>query len=523
MSETELAPEPRKRRARTQSDQAHLEALGYEPQFERKMGLWSNFALGFLYLSPLVGVFSLFALGLSTAGPPSVFWIVIVAGGQFLVTLVFGEIVAQYPLAGGLYQWARRLWSGQYAWFISWIYVISVIIAITTTALFSGNFVSALFSDAESLSDEATPAARALIAAVMIAVSLLLNMSGTRVLAIIAKIGLVVELSGVILLGLYLLVFERKHSVSVLFDTMGAGQGGSYLGAFVGAALVGLLLCYGFEACGEVAEEVPNPGRRIPQAMQLTVVVGSASAMFSFIGYLLAAPDLPKIVSGEISNPIPAILLGSLGETGTKLFIATALVSFIACIMGQQAAASRLVYSFARDKMLPGSALLSKMSATRHIPTNALLAITSVSAVIIVFVYYFPDALFRVTAFQVIAVYVAFQLVVLASLRMRLRGWNPAGPFNLGKAGIPVTVAALLYGIFSIVVLSLPTGDGPFYDRWIALIGFVVVAAVGLLYVFISKPETRSTGPQGDAIEVADRIRSLASESALHTPVRDDP
>ena len=520
MSDTELIPDPGKDGSAAASDRAHLNALGYEQQFERKMGFWSNFALGFLYLSPLVGVFSLFALGVSTAGPPSVFWIVIVAGGQFLVTLVFGEIVAQYPLAGGLYQWARRLWSGRYAWFISWIYVISVIIAITTTALFSGNFVTALFSNAESLSEEASPLARALIAAVMIAVSLLLNMSGTRILALIAKIGLVVELSGVILLGLYLLIFERKHSISVLFDTMGAGDGGNYLGAFVGAALVGLLLCYGFEACGEVAEEVPNPGRRIPQAMQLTVVVGSASAMFSFVGYLLAAPDLPGIVSGEIPNPIPAILLGSLGEVGTKIFIATALISFVACIMGQQAAASRLVYSFARDKMLPGSARLAKMSKKHHVPTNALLSITAVSGVIIVFVYFYPDAVFRVAAFQVIAVYAAFQLVVLASLRMRLRGWNPAGPFNLGKAGLPVTVTALLYGIFSIVVLSLPTGDGPFYDRWIALIGFIVVAGVGLLYLFISKPETRSIGPQGDAIEVAHRIRSLDSDSEPVLPQR---
>jgi amino acid transporter len=510
MSDTGMIPDPGTDGSAAGSDQAHLNALGYEQQFERKMGLLSNFALGFLYLSPLVGVFSLFALGLSNAGPPSVFWIVIVAAGQFLVTLVFGEIVGQYPLAGGLYQWARRLWSGRYAWFISWIYVVSVIMAITTTALFSGNFVTALFSKAESLSDEASPLARALIAAAMIGVSLLLNVSGTRILALIAKIGLVAELSGVILLGLYLLVFERKHSISVLFDTMGAGDGGNYFGAFVGAALVGLLLCYGFEACGEVAEEVPNPGRKIPRAMQLTVVVGSASALLSFVGYLLAAPDLPGIVSGDISNPIPAILLGSLGETGTKIFIATALISFIACVMGQQAAASRLVYSFARDKMLPGSARLAKMSKN-HVPTNALLAITTVSVAVIVFIYFYPDALFRVAAFQVIAVYAAFQLVVLASLRMRLRGWNPAGPFKLGKAGVPVTVAALLYGIFSIVVLSLPTGDGPFYDRWIALIGFVVVAGVGLLYLFISKPDTHSTGPQGDAIEVANRIRSLDS------------
>jgi hypothetical protein len=42
------------------SDDAHLRVLGYEEKFDRKIGLWANFALGFLYLSPMVGVLSMF-------------------------------------------------------------------------------------------------------------------------------------------------------------------------------------------------------------------------------------------------------------------------------------------------------------------------------------------------------------------------------------------------------------------------------------------------------------------------------
>ena len=44
-------------------DAAQLAELGYESRFERRMGLWENFALGFTYLSPVVGVYSTFALG----------------------------------------------------------------------------------------------------------------------------------------------------------------------------------------------------------------------------------------------------------------------------------------------------------------------------------------------------------------------------------------------------------------------------------------------------------------------------
>lgn len=60
-------------------------------QFERSIGLISNFSLGFTYLSPLTAVYSLFALAITLAGPPSIWWILIVAIGQLLVAMVFGK------------------------------------------------------------------------------------------------------------------------------------------------------------------------------------------------------------------------------------------------------------------------------------------------------------------------------------------------------------------------------------------------------------------------------------------------
>jgi hypothetical protein len=34
-----------------------------------------------------------------------------------------------------------------------------------------------------------------------------------------------------------------------------------------------MFCCYGFEACGDVAEETPNPGRNIPKSMRMTIYV----------------------------------------------------------------------------------------------------------------------------------------------------------------------------------------------------------------------------------------------------------
>ncbi len=490
------------------SDEQLLNMLGYNQQFDRKMSMWSNFALGFLYLSPLVGVVALFGLGLQEGGPPSIWWIVIVMGGQLLVALVFGEIVSQYPLAGGVYQWARRLWGGRYAWLAAWLYICGLIIGITTTALFSATFVASLFGF------ENTRTATLLTGLVVLAIALALNLTGTKTLAKISSIALGAELAGVIAVGLFLLLFQRVQPLSVVFDSMGTGGEGSYVGAFLAASLVGLFLFYGFEACGEVAEEVPNPGRRIPRAMWMTVVVGGVSALLSFLGYLLAAPDLPAIVAGEIDDPISAILESTIGGFWTKVFLVIALTSFLAGVMGQMAAASRLIFSFGRDDMMPGASWIARMHPRLHVPAAALFSVCVLPVALFGVVYVFPDSLPRIAAFQMLAGYTAFQMVVLAALRQRLRGWKPAGSWTLGKLGMAVNVAALAYGITGMVLLARPgSADLAFLDRWIALIGFLIVLAAGLLYLFIAHPERKSSAPEGDALDVAERIHALRERS----------
>lgn len=502
--------------ATVSADDAQLSALGYEQKFERKIGLWANFALGFVYLSPLVGVVALFAEGLATAGPLSIVWIVIVGLGQFLVALVFGEVVSQYPLAGGIYQWCRRLFNGQYAWYASWVYMAGITIGITSTALLSSDFVMSLVAGTpEAPGLESTPGQRFVVAVVVAGFCLLLNALGTKSLARVSKIGLAAELIGIVLVGLYLLIFDRQQPFSMLFSTLGTGGDGGYLVPFIAASLVGLFLFYGFESCGEVAEEVTNPGRRIPYAMQLTVAVGGLAALFAFAGYVLAARDLPAIVAGEDSNPIPGILQSSLGTVGTKVFLVVIVTSFVAGVMSQQASASRLVFSFARDAMFPGSRVFSRVSPRLRVPVNALVAVNVLPLGLFVFIYFAPDSLFAIAAFQMLAGYFAFHMVTFAALRMRLKGWRPAGSWTLGRWGLPVNIAALAYGVVGIVLLAQPIGepDTPFVEQWIALIGFLVVAVVGLAYLLIAKPHRLSTAPEGDAIEVAARVRAVQQAS----------
>ena len=169
---------------------ARLEALGYTSEFKREMSMWANFSLGFTYLSPVVATYTLFGIAIALGGPPMIWWLVIVGVGQFLVALVFGEVVSQYPVAGGVYPWARRLWGRRWAWMTGWVYLVALLTTIAGVVYGAGPYLAAL------LGFEAGVTSTILCAEIMLAIALALNMLGTRVLAMAAMIGFAAELLG---------------------------------------------------------------------------------------------------------------------------------------------------------------------------------------------------------------------------------------------------------------------------------------------------------------------------------------
>ena len=164
-------------------DAAQLAALGYESEFDRAMSLRANFALGFTYLSPVVGVYALFAFALAEAGPPMIWSFVIVGLGQLLVALVFGEVVSQFPLAGGVYPWARRLWGRRWAWMTGWVYAWALLVTIASVAYGAGAFAATLFEVDVTLNFTIGTAL------VLIALATAVNFSGTRNLSSVATAG----------------------------------------------------------------------------------------------------------------------------------------------------------------------------------------------------------------------------------------------------------------------------------------------------------------------------------------------
>ncbi|WP_263165712.1 APC family permease [Streptomyces sp. SCSIO ZS0520] len=464
-------------------------------EFRKDMGPWANFALGFTYLSPVVSTYTLFGTALADGGPPMIWAFVLAGAGQFLVALVFGEIVAQYPIAGGVYPWARRLWGKRWAWMTGWVYMWALLVTITSVAYGAGPYIAILFGF------DPTVHTTVLCTVVLIVVAVLINYAGTRVLSWAAVIGFGAELIGALVVGIYLLSTHRHHNLGVLFDTYDTQGDGSYLPVFLGAAIIGFYQYYGFEACGDTAEEVAHPGKVIPKAMRRTIYVGGAAATFTCLTLLLSVVDYQAVISGEDADPVVKVLYDAMGETGARLVMAVVLISFLSCTVSLQAAAGRLIYSYGRDGMIVGHRFLRKFAHARAVPGYALLVSAVVPAAIAFGSLISTDALTKIVSFAILGIYAAFQMVVLAALRARLKGWRPAGEFTLGRWGLLVNAGALAYGIFAIVnICWARTPEVAWYDNYIVLLCGAVVFGAGLLYMFTTHHYGRSDAPAGVAI-----------------------
>ena len=183
--------------AQAVSEDKRLAALGYRPELSRVLSLFDNFSVAFSYLSPMVGIYSLYTLGLGTGGPRYIWTIPVVVGLMMLVALVFGELASEYPLSGALYQYGKYTVGPRYGWFIGWIYGFALLATVASVD-------SGVVAYVTSLSNiwfhtHLDPASHPIIFIVtggIIVLSAILNTIGAKIMGRVARFGVYVETIG---------------------------------------------------------------------------------------------------------------------------------------------------------------------------------------------------------------------------------------------------------------------------------------------------------------------------------------
>src|SRR3984957_2440850 len=246
-------------------DSGELAGFGYKQELDRSLGSFSSFAAGFSYISILTGVFELFGFGYANAGP-AVWWSwLVVLGGQMCVALCFAELAGQFPLAGSVYQWSKRMGSDFASWMTGWILIIGSIVTVAAVAVAWQGVLPQVTTKLQFVGSAAnagtysTPdgAKNALIlGAILVVFATIINMLGVKIMARINNFGVIAELIGSTILVI-LLIFHFHRGPGVIGHTLGTGAGHSwgYFGGFLIAGIMSAYVMYGFDTAGTVAGE----------------------------------------------------------------------------------------------------------------------------------------------------------------------------------------------------------------------------------------------------------------------------
>ncbi|MGW0732343.1 APC family permease [Streptomyces sp. NPDC002851] len=496
------------------SDSARLRDLGYKQELRRSLGVLGNISMGFAVVSPVVALYAVAMVGTIVAGPAWIWALPVVLLGQCLVVNVYSELASQWPLAGGPYQWGRRLLGPSFGWMGGWVWQFAVMFGNTTVAYLASPWVFALFGSTP------TPGAMVAVSVGILLLCMLVNAYGIKILRLFVSLGIAAEAIASVLVGFALLLFFREHDFVLFTDTMGAEalSGGSTAMAFLAAVAVAGWAFIGFDACVSASEETKSAGRQVPRAMWWALLSVGVVVILNAMAVALAHPDPESAVLGEDIDPVTTAVVHSFGSWSDKPFVAVVLVGFLACAMASQGGAARGLYSLARDGVFPFSNQVRKVNK-RKAPIGGLIASTLVSGTALLLGLN-ATAIGSLIAFGTAATFLPFFLVSLAALIARLRGsWIPSGHIQQGKRGTFLNVLAVLWTAFEVVNVCWPREilappGAPWYQVWSGVLGTVVILAVGLAYLLVKRPQDkiRDDKPDKPAEAGAERASELAAE-----------
>jgi urea carboxylase system permease len=484
----------------TSNDSGELAGFGYKQELDRSLGNFSSFAAGFSYISILTGVFELFGFGFLNAGPP-VWWTwLLVFTGQMLVALCFAELAGQYPLAGSVYQWSKRVAGDFASWMTGWIYIVGSIVTVAAVAVAWQVVLPQVSSSFEFVGSSAdagtylTPngAKNAIIlGAILVVFATIVNMLGVRIMSRINNFGVLAELIGSTILVI-LLLFHTHRGPQIVVHNLGAGTGHSwgYFGAFIIGGIMSAYVMYGFDTAGTLAEETKDPRRAAPPALLRALI---AAAIIGGLLIILALMDVRDIHDKNIGLlGLPYIIKQALGNTVGNVFLIDAAIAITVCTLAVETACIRLLFAMARDGRLPFGDHIARVSGRRKVPIVPALVTGFLSLALLLVNIANQSAFATLTSVAIVMFYLAYLGITGPMLIKRLRGQWPKPDhgdyFSLGRWGTLVNFLAVAYGSVVAFNIAWPRaavyGNAHWYFQYGAYVFIGVVIGVGALWYF---------------------------------------
>ncbi len=386
-------------------------------ELKRTLGFWTILSMAVTSILG-TGLFFGSAIGAKYAGNLSVIaWILLVIVAVYIAAC-FGELVAMFPTAGGIYEFSKQAYSKFISFQIGWI---GWIVTVAGFALLS---VAAI----DYLTPPEFPAVYKMVIAAIFIIALNLvtyfGMEASSVMINTFAVMTFVVLFSVLIPGLFRINSGNlspffTHPFSVVFLAL----------FFIVESF------FGWEQATTLAEETKDPEIVIPRALVLgTLIVGLIGIAMSLIGLgMLGWQNL-----SQTNAPLAAfagIIYGDIGKLILSMGIYLAMIGSAAAGI---ISAPRLLLAMSRDKQfLPQFA---KVHPSYNTPSNAIILQTIVGILVVLLGFGSYESLLALLVPLALIIYVS---MMLAIPWLRIKKPDISRPFRVpfGKVGPLVVVA----------------------------------------------------------------------------------
>ena len=314
-----------------------------------------------LYVGAVLGtgVVALPALAADAAGPASlVAWLALVALSVPLAA-TFAALGARYPDAGGVSTYVRYAFGGRTSAVVGWCFYFAVPVGAPAAALFAGAYTADVLGGGHTT---ATATAFALMLVVTAA-----NMGGLRVSGRL-QLGLAGLLVTLLLVATLTSLPHAKLSNLTPFAPHG------WLAVAPAAALL-VWSFAGWEAITHLAADFRKPGRDLPRAATVAVVVVGVL----YLGIAGATVLVLGAAAGTSPAPLADLLAIGVGGPARLLAALAAVLLTLGTMNAYYAGAAKLGAALGRDGALPG--WLAAGSEAGEVPRRSLAVVSGSAAV----------------------------------------------------------------------------------------------------------------------------------------------
>ncbi|KAL6238892.1 hypothetical protein BDW75DRAFT_237078 [Aspergillus navahoensis] len=477
--------------APTVSEDVALEQLGYKQELQRSFSLLDMIGFSFSIVTCWTALSGVFIIGVKAGGPPvMVFGWIGVCVVTLTVALSMAEMCSRWPVAGGQYSWVALLAparvSRQLSYITGWFMLTGILAMGAVNNSVASNFI---LGQANLIFPDFTIERwhTVLVTYAVALCALLTNIFTPHFLNRISRTILIWNICSFVIITITLLATNKhKQSSPFVFQDF---QNFSGFGQAM-ATIIGILqsffgmCCY--DAPSHMTEEMTHPSRDAPKAMIMSVGLGAVTGLVFLLTLCFCIGDIETTAASATGVPVIQIFYDSTNSKVGACFMASMMtVIVLICSVSLIAEGSRSLFAFARDRGLPFSTSLSKVTSKRHIPLNAILATTLVQMAFNSIYFGTVTGFNTIISIATTGFYISYALPLLS----RLLGYIASHRISSAQ------FTGLFFLLFAFVTFNFPS-EAPVDDENMnytsAAIG--VIALIGVV-TWASTACRRFTGP----------------------------